>query len=501
MLRPVLAFATLCVAAFVLAPTVASVHSSVEGLRIHRELPWRLWMWDQTPEPPKLVRPDCGPKEFHLVSAVVGWPARIDKNTTFQVTGTVIARETDRGVPGIDVEVFLNATKERPGELLGRTVTSTTGAFAIRAQIPYTLSASRYHIVAHALEYTTGCKHYLDHYSDPEMDVTSNTSIVFDAPGRAVIGHNVSVTGTVVDSVKAPVRDATLSIKLDGQTSRVTTDSSGQFVVLWKATRAGNVTVNAGFTGSKFYTKSEANTTVEIIPEDVEIVGYDAGHTLGIERGANTTFNGTVFLAPGVPRGPLTLTFDGLGVAPCPTCPTRPTMTAQQDAKGGFEFSLLAPSPQSNATFTLTVTGGGLKAPHTFNGTLVVPVHVVLNATDTGLFSRGYHGNVTATDETGARLPGPIVLAVPAGWVTLPGDANGTAVFEGKGSCGTHTVQAYYNGTSPYRSATQENDVDLCGFLAFIPPWLLAMPWWGWALIGLATLVAWLAARMLYEKH
>lgn len=501
MLRPFLAFVTLCVAAFVLAPTVASVHSSVEGLQIHRPLPWQLWKWDQTPEPPKIVPPDCNRKEFHLISAVTAWPARIDKNTTFEVTGTVITQELNQGVPGIDVEVFLNATKEKPGEFLGRTQTNSGGGFSITAKVPHELSANRYHIVAHALEHNESCKHYLEHFSDPEMDVTSQTRVIFDAPPRAVIGHDVNVTGKLVDAVAAPVRNATLAIKIDNQTSRLTTDATGQFVVHWKATRAGNVTVSATFSGTKFYAASDGSVIVPILPEDIEIIGYDIGHPLQVERSTATVFNGIVYLAPGVARTPLTLSFDGLAVAPCATCPPRSTLTVAQDAQGAFNFTVLAPAPQVAPTFILTVTGGGLKDPHTFHGALSIPVHVSLNATGTGLFSRGYRGNVSATDENGAALPGPIALYAPSGWVTLTSDANGTAVFDGKGSCGKHTVQAYYNGTSPYRSGLQEHDVAVCGILAFIPPWLLAMPWWGWGLIAITALLAWLIARKLYEKH
>ena len=58
MLRPVVAFLALAAAAFLLAPTVASVHRGVEDLDIRRTMPWQIWKWDRDPTPPELPIPD-----------------------------------------------------------------------------------------------------------------------------------------------------------------------------------------------------------------------------------------------------------------------------------------------------------------------------------------------------------------------------------------------------------------------------------------------------------
>jgi len=108
LLRPILAFLTLTFAAFLLAPTVASVHDRVTALHFDRSLPWELFKWTDEPTP-TIPLPDCGRRDRHLYSEITQWPAKIKKDEPFTLRGFVGSEEDAReGVRAIDIDIFLN---------------------------------------------------------------------------------------------------------------------------------------------------------------------------------------------------------------------------------------------------------------------------------------------------------------------------------------------------------------------------------------------------------
>jgi hypothetical protein len=501
-LRPLLAFATLCVAALVLAPTVASVHDGIESLDIHRTLPWQLFKWRLEPQPPTIGQPACDKKDVVLAIAVTDYPSREDKEAFFTIRGDVVAQGTSRGVPDVGVDVFLNATKAQPGDLVGHATTDAAGAFALTARAPFDLAAEHYHIVAHAIDANRNCVMLRGAWSDPEMDVTSATTIVFDSLPTVIVGHDVNVTGHVLDEVGAPVRNVVVNVTLAGRVVQAATDGEGRFVVPWHADRVGNVTAFARFTGTPYYEPSDASTTFKVVGEDLEIDGVDAAHPLPLVRSQPATIVGHVYLAPGKPYLPVTLAFQGIALSPCAGCAPRSSFTVQPDATGAFALNLTALPPADAANFTFEGSSPSLRETYPFTGTLQIPVNVTLDARNGGLFSKSYHGTVAARDETGAAAPGPLAVEGPGGWATLQPAGKGTFTFDERApACGRSSVQALYNGTGAYAPSSQSRPVLVCGWLALLPPWLTSMPWWGWALLGLAALAAWLAARALWRRH
>lgn len=500
MLRPILAFLTLCLAAFLLAPTVASVRDGVESLGIHRELPWRIWKWHEDPTPPPILPPDCDKDEKPLYSEVTEWPARIQKDQPFRVGGIVEVNDKNHlGVADIQVELFLNETKTLPGVPLGTAVTASDGHFELHATVPFEIEATRYHLVAHALRKEIDCKIYLEHWSDPEMDVLAKTRIIFAKPPRVVVGNEVNLSGALVDVVGAPVRNANVTVNYEGDILRVRTDERGVFTFNYTHVRPGNYTLSASYGGSKYYDESRGRTFVQVVEEDVRLDNA-AGTGLTWLRSRQETLSGEILLRRGVSGGPVTVTIDGVRVIACPGCEASSTFTVTPDEEGRIRTSIVVPSDVAPGPFRLVVSGGGLRDAYAFPGRLYIPTSLSMAVEPEGFFSKAYRGNVTVTDEEGRALGGEVAVRGPAGWAAGPADSMGVFAFGAEPGCGAHPVQAFYNGTEYNQPATVGEEVRVCGYMAFIPAWALAVPWWGWVLLALVPPILLALVRRLRDR-
>lgn len=496
MLRALVAFFALSGAAFLLAPTVASMHEAFEGLNIHRDMPWRIWKWTQEPSPPDIMPPDCSPKTFRFESEVTRYPTNIAKNASFTLGGKVTIQGESRVLGDVTVDLFLNATKEKPGDLLGRTTTTADGRFELTTRVPQPLAASHYHIIAHALAKTLGCDQYREHWSDPEIDVTAKTRVNFELPQKVVIGREVVLRGSIIDEVRAPVRHANVTLTIDGVTSNVSTGANGSFAIPYTPQHEGVLKMSGAYAGNSHYSAGEGAASVAIVSEDLAVDGYDGSNPIGFTRGTPLTITGNVALAPGANPGPIQVTLTGVPLQMCPACP--PTLSAQvhpNNTTGNYSLWVLAPSTGPGGPVDLTFSGGGLRESYAFPGIVRIPVTVGLESRASGFFAKSFVANASVRDEVGKALPLAVALQGPGGaWL---GDGN---EFAADAECGTHRLIAYYNGTSTYMPAQTQQDVTVCSYLAFLPAWVIGTPWWAWVLGGIATLALLVFGKWRFER-
>lgn len=498
LLRPVLAFLTLCLAAFLLAPTVASVHHKVEELHFDRPTPFHLWRWSRA-EPPSLPFPNCGGTPMQLYSEVTEWPKRIRKDETFNLRGVVQNEDRNRiGVSGIKVDIFLNDTKSQPGVPLGEVESDLNGYFALSTSIPFDLQAEQYHIVAHAKEKRVNCDSYREHWSDPEVNIISRSTIVLERPDHPVAGRELNLTGRLVDSVGGPVKNASLNVSVGGSPQKLITDEDGRFRLSFTPEKAGELVYKANFTGTEFYEGSTNQTKIDVAEEDIEVT-----EPIAVVRSEKATLAGRIYVAEAARRPTITLGFDGFNATACEGCPANATHEVPVAEDGTFSLAFVAPSSERPGLYTVGVSGGGLKRSYTYNVTLDVPTVLAVHSNGTGLFTRGYEGRAVLTDETGAPLVGQtLTLALPVvGSTSNTTDANGTVVFAGSSDCGARTVHARFAGAERIRGASAQDDLFVCGFLAFIPAWLLAIPWWVWPLALVSAFVAWQLVRGWRQRY
>lgn len=497
MLRPLVAFLTLALAAFLLAPTVASVHNGVEKLNLVREMPWNLWKWDDEPEPPSWDTPDCGAKPLDVVSEVTKWPNRINKNETFTLVGTVkLTQSTQRGVDGLDVELFLNETKEEPGVYLGTVETANGGMFVLSTKIPYDLAATRYHLVAHSLYKRIGCQSYREHWSDPEMEVTADTRIRFDGEQRGVAGRPMNITGVLLDEVGAPVYNGTVEVAIGKERLKARTGADGRFIVSHTPDDEGDMQVLAKYAGNRYYGESTGRTSIPIMPELLEVTGFE-----DVTRSRPVTISGQLLVGRNATLGPFDLTFEKHAVTACDGCEPSRKVTITPARDGTFTKTLTFDADQPEGEFRYTGSGGGLRTPKTFNGTLYVPTHLAIEGSPDGLWTKSLHGQAKLLDDADRPLAGEVAVLGPAGWMSGQADANGTYVFSASAPCGKQGVQAFYNGTATRKPSHTGAEVPVCPILAYVPAWMLAMPWWGWLLLALVPLAAWIGWREWRNRY
>ena len=500
-LRPLLAFATLSVAAFLLAPTVSSVGRGVEDLHIVREMPWSIWKWYEIPPPESILPPDCDYARHDMVSEVTKWPQRITKNESFTIGGYVVRADNKQGVASIKVDLFLNATKEAPGEFLGSASTDGAGRFAVETKVPHDLDATKYHLVAHSLQKQVDCKIWRESWSDPEMEVTAKTRIVWDLPARVVLGRNMTVAGRVLDEVGGPVRNGNVTLVVEGQTLRLTTDGIGAFSHVMRVNDTGDVDVTATFDSTKYYGASSSTASVPVVPEDVQVDGADAPLGVLLTRSRETVVTGTVLVGGAARPGEVQLAFEGLKVSSCADCPAASAVKVTPDENGTFSVPVWVASDQAPGAHRLTVTGGGLKQTHAFNSTLAVPVTLVIDAKGAGLFTKDYEGTVTAVDDAGDPAPGPVQFHGPDQPFIGTADAAGVFAFQGRATCGFHDVSAQYAGDDTHLGTSATSRMGVCGPLAYLPAWLLDTPGWVWAIAVVLAAGALLAARQLRNRY
>lgn len=495
MLRPVLAFLTLGLAAFLLAPTVTSVGKGVEDLNFVRPMPWSLWKRDDTPAPEGLQPPDCDYRKRDAESEITKWPERMTKGEPLSLAGYVRAVDDKKGVRDVEVELFLNETKELPGILLGRTTTLSDGTFRYEGRVPPDAGATKYHLVAHSLARTIGCHTFRESWSDPEMEVTSKTELLLSLPERAILGQNYTVTGQLLDEVGGPVRGANVTVALGDERLKVKTNALGSFSIEATVTNEDDILVHAVFAATTYYGGADAEGSIDVVPEDVILSGLDATRSQPVEA------KGRVLMGKDAQRGPIALRFEGIRVATCPTCEPTSTLHATPNETGVFNVTFTVPPTQPPGPFAVVISEGGLRGLHRSNGTLIVPVTLQLEANGLGLFSRKFTGEVTTVDDAGAPVPGVVQVTSPAGPIEGALDARGLYAFGGAASCGIHPVTATYPGDATHRPATMDARVGICGPLAYLPQWVLDTPVWLWPVTILAAAGLILAARSLRERY
>lgn len=497
MFRPILAFVTLCLAAFLLAPTVASVHEKVTELSIMRETPWNIFQWTEPPQP-RLPLPNCGGDPQQLYSEVTQWPDRIRKDEPFSLRG--VAQNDDQGrigVGAIEIDLFLNETKSEPGIALGTVESDANGVFTLTTSLPFDLQASRYSLVAHAKEKRMGCQRYLEHWSDPETDVISPSTIEWQSTENVVAGRNTTFSGRLLDVVGAPVRNATVNVTLDGKTHKLVTDDGGTFVLAYTPPKPGDLQLEASFKGGTYYDATKNATTVKVAEE---LFVMDPSDLL-LPRSTLTRVSGYVYVADAARQKEFTLGFQGLTVATCATCPATSGLKVPLGEDGRFDVEILAPADVTPGSYGYVATGGGLKKNYSGNVSVQVQPALTFEAKHTGFFSGGYEGSVFLADEVGRPLAAPVVVSTPEGWLQNTTAADGSFRFSGTASCGEHEMLAFFNGSEGYLPSKTAATPRMCGYLAFIPPWLVATPWWVWPLAAIALFGAWQAYRAWRSRY
>lgn len=506
LLRPLVAFAALLAVVALLAPTVASVASQVDGLHIKRDISFHIWKWQDDPTPPQsYAPPDCGQRRtFDLAPLVTVYSTRMAKDQPYTIGGTVTSpgERDNPGVPGDRVEIFLNLTKEQPGRSLGMATTQADGSWQLQGTLPFEMQANHYHIVAHALEMNEQCKRYREGWSDPEINITARTRLVLDGPWRSVASREVNITGGLVDDVGGPVVGQAIDIRIGGARYQALTGEDGRFRLNLTPQAVGEVPVVASYKGNAYYGESSETSKLIVLDESVTLNGVYPNGGIQLVRSTPLAVNGEVMLRPNASYAPVQVTLRGIAASFCEECAPVSNATLEVGPDGAFHMLLRADKTQPSGNFTIVVSGGGMKKTATFNGTLVIPTMLALDAHDGGVGSLNWTARLVLTDDAGPLAGAPVNLNGPGNSTSGLTAADGSFAFATSAtSCGPSSVVASYGGTDFRMPANAQANLAICGAIqestAVAPA---GVPWWAW-LVGALALAAVVAGIVLWRRR
>ena len=154
--------------------------------------------------------PPPPPQPIETVIEINQWPAEIRRNLEFTIGGSVLTA-SGGPVSGVDVEIFINETKEHGGALIGEAV-AQDGAFHAQVTLSPSMERGNYQLIAHAV----GNDRYVESWSDPGIAVYSESGMELFGVTEVDVDTEARFQGRVYDDAGAGVPDLELTVSIDG---------------------------------------------------------------------------------------------------------------------------------------------------------------------------------------------------------------------------------------------------------------------------------------------
>jgi len=182
----------------------------------------------------------------------------INKEGTFYVKGKVITTNQSK-VTNSTIEIFINKTKNENGSFAGSGKVDSNGIFNITCEIPENVQVGSNHIVAHALGNDT----YGDSWSDPIVNIYSDTKIALDILDSVGLNHSFQIKGRLTDTGNLALKEKIIEVKLEEiKISDFLTDENGEFKLNLTVHNLGEYDIIANFEGTEYLNSSTAKKTI-----------------------------------------------------------------------------------------------------------------------------------------------------------------------------------------------------------------------------------------------
>ena len=232
-----------------------------------------------------LVHSQGDPIKRGTVIEIDQWPRETRKGLPFDIEGRV---DTLFGAPvdGMEVEIFINETKEQGGWRLGTTETEN-GRFEIEVRVPASFEGGSYQLIAHAI----GNDDYKGSWSDPEIGVYSGTEMEFSGPSEISVDEEGTYQGRLMEETGGSLGGRSLRVNIQGLAPfQVTTDDRGTFSFTRAFGRTGQRSVAVTFEQEGYMLGNEASLDVMVtMPSVLTIDAVD-----NVRVGEDFVINGTL---------------------------------------------------------------------------------------------------------------------------------------------------------------------------------------------------------------
>ena len=377
------------------------------------------------PEPPK-------PKE--TVIEITQWPLEIERDFAFSIGGTVL---TDSGGPvsGVQVELFINETKEHGGTLIGEAV-AQNGAFQADVELSLSMDRGNYQLIAHAI----GNEQYLESWSDPGISVYSRTSMELTGFNEVEVDTEAQFHGRLFDDTGAGVPDLELKVTVDDiELPPLSSGPAGDFSFAQTFVEPGPHAIEVAFEGGDLLRGNSARVDlVALLPTSLAV------SPLGqVEVGESFNVEGVLQDLRGTPMPNVDVSI---------VVGSDPELVAGTDDEGRFEAAY---SLDTAGEYTVWATFNGERPVLPSEGmALVVARHqTAMSVAGPAVIVVGeetaFHGRVeSATLEDLGALPVVISDAEGAELTTVETDAGGFFKYElpSTAETGPSSFTAHFRG-------------------------------------------------------
>ena len=198
---------------------------------------------------------------------ITTWPERVRRRIGFTIGGTL---RTAGGGPVSDmqVEIFINETKEYGGTKIGET-TAQRGSFRVEVSVPSSMERGPYQLIAHAI----ANEQYSESWSDPDLTVYSESGLQLTGPGEIPVDTQALFRGKLVDDTGSGVGGLEVQVEVDGRSlPPQSTDDAGEFAFAQTFTELGAHTVEVGIEGRDFLLGNTARLEVQaVMPTELTV--------------------------------------------------------------------------------------------------------------------------------------------------------------------------------------------------------------------------------------
>jgi len=185
------------------------------------------------------------------------------KSGKFVIEGNVVDIN-DNGIYNITVRIYVNKTKDTKGIFAGSGLTNLDGVFNITCNVPDDSEIGSNHILAHSM----GNKIYASSWSDPEVNISSDTKINFDMLDSVGMNSTFEIKGYLLDLGDKPLFNKTVKIFWNdariAEDKNITTNENGKFRLLCIYNSIGEHEVTVTFDGDEFLNSSSASKTISV---------------------------------------------------------------------------------------------------------------------------------------------------------------------------------------------------------------------------------------------
>ena len=207
------------------------------------EPPQQVVVPDPAPSPPRPALP------VDTVTAITAWPVEARRRASFAVGGTVRS-ESGSPVSGVEVEIFVNETKEHGGTKIGQ-ATTRNGRFQAEVRLPSSMERGPYQLLAHAI----GNELFAGSWSDPDITVYSESGLQLTGPEEVAVDTQALFRGKFLDDTGSGAAGQQLQVTVDGRgLPPLRAGPSGEFSFAQTFSETGPHSVEVEFEEQDFLT-------------------------------------------------------------------------------------------------------------------------------------------------------------------------------------------------------------------------------------------------------